>query len=646
MIHEHIRYDVGVHLHLPYLSIHRWSNTLHSIEEQRRAPRWRAFIIKMMVMKILCPLILLLTGLLALVTCPHSKVEESFNLQATHDLFYHGIGPAWRSTISCVGDDESCDNFDAILYYDHLQFPGVVPRTFTGAFVLSWIARIIAFIIPKRIFDLPSHPMAVQFLIRLELLLLSWLAHIRLASSLKRHFLNKSQSTTAQIIFGYYLLITASQFHIPFYSSRLLPNTFALLLTTLAYAEWFNGCAHRTAIILVFTTAIFRCDVLLLLFTVGLTMLIRRDLGIVQAFFIGIVTGISSVLITAPIDSLLWQRIVWPELEVWWFNTVDNRSSEWGTMPFHWYISNALPKGLLLTSLLIPLAFLNMRGWITAKKTNKQKISNNTGTIDYTLLQFFIPTLGFVILYSFLPHKEIRFIFPSLPIFNACAAYGLSKMHIMAHSTGKGSVASFLVKALYCGGLMTVIVTMIGSMLFLRLSMENYPGGAALQSLKNHFDAIVDAEMQQSAPEWEDVHVHVDVAAAMTGVSLYGQRSVTQTYPIQFSKSGYEAANSLKDPPISFSHLLSEKQTVASYQLVDAIDGYPTLDKRNLQISTKPAVYVLERHGWHPKITKHQHHTHRTRWHWYFIAATSIALMIVSTLAWQAFTGRKKSHVL
>ncbi len=564
-----------------------------------------------MVSKVLCPLILLFIGLAALITCPHSKVEESFNLQATHDLFYHGVGPAWKAVIATQTPESSCSTADsdesskvcdavtttASLPYDHLQFPGVVTRTFTGAFVLSLIARTISFIVPRSIFDLPFHPMAVQFLIRLELLILSWLAHVRLASSLEDYLAKKRQSkskerhTTTQSIFGYYLLITASQFHIPFYSSRLLPNTFALLLTTHAYAEWFNGRPDRTAVLLVFTTAIFRCDVLLLLFTVGLTMLIRRELHIVQALIIGIATGIIGVLITAPLDSVLWQRLVWPEFEVWWFNAVDNKSSEWGVMPFHWYFSNALPKGMLMTLFLVPLAFVNLTGW------TKEKASNIT-IVDGTLLHFFVPTLGFVVLYSFLPHKEMRFIFPALPMLNACAAYGLSKLRAMAVTARNGAGwRTFISKGFHVGGLIAVLVTMVGSLLFLRLSLENYPGGAALEHLKNHFSVAAETSTQQ-APNWEDVHVHIDVAAAMTGVSLFGQRSITTLYPIQMSKSGYEAENDANDPSRSYTHLLSEEQSVRGYHIVDTIEGFPSLDKRNLRIVTNPAIHILERDGW------------------------------------------------
>ena len=51
---------------------------------------------------------------------PFTKVEESFNIQAIHDILKFGIFPL-----------ETIDN------YDHKQFPGVVPRTFLGSLVVA-----------------------------------------------------------------------------------------------------------------------------------------------------------------------------------------------------------------------------------------------------------------------------------------------------------------------------------------------------------------------------------------------------------------------------------------------------------------------------------------------------------------------------
>jgi hypothetical protein len=39
---------------------------------------------------------------------------------------------------------------------------------------------------------------------------------------------------------------------------------------------------------------------------------------------------------------------------VLFFNTVQNKSSEWGVMPYHWYFSNALLKVSILLDIWLP----------------------------------------------------------------------------------------------------------------------------------------------------------------------------------------------------------------------------------------------------------------------------------------------------
>jgi alpha-1,6-mannosyltransferase len=66
--------------------------------------------------------------LIHLFVSPYTKVEESFNIQAVHDILTHGI------------PTENVDQF-LTANYDHVSFPGSVPRTFAGALVLSGLSR-------------------------------------------------------------------------------------------------------------------------------------------------------------------------------------------------------------------------------------------------------------------------------------------------------------------------------------------------------------------------------------------------------------------------------------------------------------------------------------------------------------------------
>ena len=66
--------------------------------------------------------------LLHLYVAPYTKVEESFNMQATHDILTYGV---------------PTDNYYLRLkaHYDHMTFPGAVPRTFVGSLLLAALAR-------------------------------------------------------------------------------------------------------------------------------------------------------------------------------------------------------------------------------------------------------------------------------------------------------------------------------------------------------------------------------------------------------------------------------------------------------------------------------------------------------------------------
>jgi alpha-1,6-mannosyltransferase len=59
---------------------------------------------------------------------PYTKVEESFNIQATHDILKYGV---------------PTHNVDLRLkaQYDHMTFAGAVPRTFIGPLILAAVAK-------------------------------------------------------------------------------------------------------------------------------------------------------------------------------------------------------------------------------------------------------------------------------------------------------------------------------------------------------------------------------------------------------------------------------------------------------------------------------------------------------------------------
>jgi alpha-1,6-mannosyltransferase len=99
---------------------------------------------------------------------------------------------------------------------------------------------------------------------------------------------------------------------------------------------------------------VFRGDTAILFASILLFLLLTRKISFFQTVIDGFVATLGSLVLTVLVDSWFWQRWLWPEGEVLYFNTILNKSHEWGVHPPFWYFYSALPRALLLTALLIP----------------------------------------------------------------------------------------------------------------------------------------------------------------------------------------------------------------------------------------------------------------------------------------------------
>lgn len=147
-------------------------------------------------------LILLSSILFYLYICPYTKVEESFNMQALHDILFYGLN---------------------LSSYDHFEFPGVVPRTFLGPLVISSIAYPVKFL-------LSLSKINCLYLCRGILGLIVFYSYHLFKKSIDYKFGNR--------IGNIWCILLAFQFHICFYSSRSLPNIFSLCLVMISYSKW------------------------------------------------------------------------------------------------------------------------------------------------------------------------------------------------------------------------------------------------------------------------------------------------------------------------------------------------------------------------------------------------------------------------
>ena len=468
-----------------------------------------------------------------LAIAPYSKVEESFNMQACHDILYHGA------------------NIGA---YDHHEFPGVVPRTFAGPALVSLFA--FPFKLAADYLGLPKH--AVQCAVRGVLGTFTAYAFAYLRRSVSRKY-----GRDTGVLFA---LITVAQFHLPFYATRTLPNVFALALVMFALGQLLRGHVPHAVWTLVFCCAVFRSDVAVLAGPLLVEpLLVRRTYPLFRAIGVAAVALVVSLMGTVPLDTLMWNSsvtasgalrisgpLMWPEGQVLYYNTVLNMSSNWGIMPWHWYFTSALPRALTLT---VPLILLGL-----VREPRRA-------------LSAFLPALTFVALYSFLPHKELRFVLHAVPLFNIVAALGVAYQLRRARKSLPAALGALA--ALGC-----VAASAAATLFFTAAAANNYPGGVAFRTLHERV-----APSEGFAPR-----VYIDVAAAQSGVTHFGES--------RDPRWSYVRTEGLTDFS-GFTHVLTENSTVPGFAPIYAADVYAGIDRSlealpRLFIRTKPGIYIQE----------------------------------------------------
>ena len=304
---------------------------------------------------------------------------------------------------------------------------------------------------------------------------------------------------------------------------------------------------------------IFRSELAILVGTITLYLILTQKTSItgvvIPAGLGGLIIGL---LCTVPLDSFFWQSFpLWPEWTAFYYNTIQGHSADWGISPWHYYFTKAIPRLLLNPAaylLCIPVAVLNAA---TRRRS----------------LDLLIPLLSFVGLYSFLPHKEWRFIIYIVPGLTGIAAAGASWIWTRR---GKSAIYAALSLALVA----SVLVSFAASTVVLGISSLNYPGGEALNVLHNGIEH----------PPKGHFDVYSDNLACQTGVTRFleshrGPQTVFDVLEAQdtlqqriWSYDKTEDPAALLDPMFwaKFDYVLAERpeKVIGSWAVVHVVYGF------------------------------------------------------------------------
>ncbi|KAK9459828.1 Alg9-like mannosyltransferase family-domain-containing protein [Lipomyces oligophaga] len=198
-------------------------------------------------------------------------------------------------------------------------------------------------------------------------------------------------------------LLSAMNFHV---GVRTFSNSMECTISICAMNYWpfarqsTSPGSLRIALVLASLACIMRPTNVLIWLYLGSELFLRQKS--LHIIFLAASIGLISLALNALIDMLYYNRVVFPMLEFLKFNVIESLSSFYGTNQAFYYIIEALPQ---LTILYFPLL---IHGWFISRYSVLSKLC-----------------IFVIIIYSFNAHKEVRFIYPLLPVMHIMIARSL-----------------------------------------------------------------------------------------------------------------------------------------------------------------------------------------------------------------------------
>lgn len=183
-----------------------------------------------------------------------------------------------------------------------------------------------------------------------------------------------------------------------------------------------------------------------------------------------------------------------------------------------------------------------------------------------------LPVFAFTVLYSKLPHKELRFIILAIPMLNLSAAIAATRIYNNRKKT--------IWKWAYIGMIGSLFASLGFSMIMSAASYANYPAGYAL-------DALHHKDFNRTS----SCVVHIDSMAAMNGISRFCEKDLLWRYSKEEHISDEEILAK------SFTYLINERSRIPGFKCLLATSGFSRL---LVQLSFPPVRLLTE-----PKVFVH-----------------------------------------